>query len=337
VATPVGGEGGDVPAGEVKPTPDAGLLPTPAAEPDPIQELRRQLDALNRDKEEADRRAAQEREGRLKAEDYALRASDDVVNTRGTLTMTQLQSIENALSAAKLDGEAAEQAYQQAFAANDGVAMAKAQRAMARAEADIREMERNHARTKEVLDQQVAEAKTHRATIAERQQRVAAEAKAPPPTTSSDPAEQIMSQLTARTQNFLKSNPARASWIQSETQFDKLKGAHFLAKGEGFIPDSDAYFDRLDQIMGAKPAPTNGNAQVTDAQQTRKTPYAAPTSRGADSPQTQVNKVRMNLSPSQRETARAMNLSDNEYALRIHTMKEQMKDPNYRGPRFDPV
>lgn len=96
------------------------------------------------------------------------------------------------------------------------------------------------------------------------------------PSTPSDPVESYISRFSPRSQEYLRQ---RKDLVTDASKNKKLIAAHYEAEAEGLTPDTDAYFDYIDQKLGY--------GGETEAETTTKTPSrratpAAPVSRGGD-------------------------------------------------------
>lgn len=94
--------------------------------------------------------------------------------------------------------------------------------------------------------------------------------------TPSDPVESYISRFSPRSQEYLRQ---RKDLVTDASKNKKLIAAHYEAEAEGLTPDTDAYFDYIDQKLGY--------AGETETETPSKTPSrratpAAPVSRGGD-------------------------------------------------------
>ena len=232
---------------------EAQAQPEPQAQPDPaVAELKAQFDELQRAKADSDRRAqeAARQAGMARAEAEA---------ARGQVADREADSIASGLSAAEAEAEAAQQAYAAAMEAGNFTDAAKAQRRMARAEAE---------------SVRLTEAKsTLEARKAEPQQ-----PQRPPPAV--DPVEEFIAQRTEPTQRWLREHK---DWITDPKKNAKLTSAHYSAVAEGLTADTDAYFEHVETQIGIRQprnadgtfAPANGNGAVKPAAHRKSSPPPA--------------------------------------------------------------
>lgn len=90
-------------------------------------------------------------------------------------------------------------------------------------------------------------------------------------TEPSDPVEGYIQRFSPRSQDFLRKN---MDYVRDPVKNKKLIAAHYEAEAEGYVPDTDAYFD----FLGKKLSPS----QKKEISENRSAP-AAPVSRGYDS------------------------------------------------------
>jgi len=133
-----------------------------------------------------------------------------------------------------------------------------------------------------------------------------------------DPVEQVASQLSPRSANWVRNHP---ECVRDQKLYAKMVGAHNFAVADGYVPDSDAYFDFIERSLGYRSAPEQSesveaaeNPQSTAAsvRQQRTSAPAAPTSRTASSNNGRPNVVK--LTASEREIAEMMKMTPEEYA-----------------------
>lgn len=228
----------DAPAGEVE---------TAVAE-DPAKILAQQYQGLKADNERqaearraADRNAAQARADADQARRETHSARVDVVES-------QYDVVATGLAAAQQEATAAEGEYAAAFEKGDAIAMAKAQRKMANAEARAVRLDEARADL-EIQKKTVDRAPQRRETAPARQQQEAA---------SDDPIEAYLANRTAPTQKWLR---AHTEWITDPRKNDKLSAAHLDAKSEGLQADTPEYFEHVERFLGLK---QNGRDQSRD-------------------------------------------------------------------------
>lgn len=135
---------------------------------------------------------------------------------------------------------------------------------------------------------------------------------------TNDPVEQVASQLSPRSASWVRAHP---ECVRDQKLYAKMIGAHNFAVADGYVPDSDAYFDFIEKSLGYKDATEpsesveaaeNPQAQSAQVSRPRSSPSAAPTSKIASSGARNSNVVR--LTAQEREIAEMMKMTPEEYA-----------------------
>lgn len=135
---------------------------------------------------------------------------------------------------------------------------------------------------------------------------------APPPVNPADQVDRWVNGLTPRTKDWVSRN--RASMDLEDPRYqNRLKAAHFAAVAEGFVEESDAYFEAVEERLGMRKASKrradDDDDEVEDRSSRRSvSPPAAPVSRGGD------RKGTYRLSEAEKEAAQVSGLSYEEYA-----------------------
>jgi hypothetical protein len=133
-----------------------------------------------------------------------------------------------------------------------------------------------------------------------------------------DPVEQVATQLSPRSAAWVRNHP---ECVRDQKLYAKMVGVHNFAVADGYVPDSDAYFDFIERSLGYRSAPQQNesveaaeNPQSTAAsiRQQRTSAPAAPTSRTASSNNGRPNVVK--LTASEREMAEMMKMTPEDYA-----------------------
>jgi chromosome segregation ATPase len=143
-----------------------------------------------------------------------------------------------------------------------------------------------------------------------------------------DPVEQVASQLSPRSAQWVRNHP---QCITDKRLYQKMVGAHNIAVADGFIPDTDEYFDFIEQQIGFKRQPARETEVQVDEPmsaasapaQRRNAPPAAPSSRAASGTSGGKNVVR--LSADEREVAQIMGMTPEEYAKNKLALKREGK------------
>jgi hypothetical protein len=240
-----------------------------------IAELRQQLET--------------ERQARLKAEkDVHAMAQRDVA-AKNEVQDTNLQLITNAIDTVRQSNSILEAQYAEAMATNDYQRAAQVQTTLSTNAAKLLQLEQG----KTALENQPKSV-------------------APERPIHSDPVEALASQLSPRSADWIRRNP---QFARDQNKFQKMIAAHQLAVSDGIAPDSDEYFETIEQTLKIKPQnesrqaedPTETAAKVT---QKRTAPPVAPVSRADTSGRNNV----VRLTADEREMARNMGMTEQEYA-----------------------
>lgn len=215
---------------------------------DPAKILAQQYADLKADneREAAARRKAEKRASDARAE--ADRARQEAHVARADVVESQYDTVATGLAAAQQEASAAEQEYAAAFEKGDALAMAKAQRKMANAEARVVRLDEARADL-EVQKKTVDRAPQRRESAPARQQQDDA---------GDDPVEAYIANRTAPTQKWLR---AHTEWIKDPRKNAKLSAAHMDAIAEGLDADTPEYFSHVETFIGLK---QNGRDQQRD-------------------------------------------------------------------------
>ena len=152
----------------------------------------------------------------------------------------------------------------------------------------------------------------------------------PPPQVQQpvDPVEQVASQLSPRSASWVRNHP---QCITDKRLYQKMVGAHNIAVADGYSPDTDEYFDFIENQMGFR----RGAGRSTEVEvdepmsaasapaQRRGAPPPAPSSRAASGNNGSKNVVR--LSSEEREMAQMMGMTPEEYGKNKLALKREGK------------
>ena len=148
------------------------------------------------------------------------------------------------------------------------------------------------------------------------------------PPVETDPVEQVASQLSPRSAAWIRNHP---ECVTDKRLYQKMVGSHNIAVADGYQPDTDEYFDFIEQSMGIR-KPAGGSLDVdvseplsvaSSTAQRRSAPPAAPTTRAASSTGSRQNVVR--LSGEEREMAKIMGMTPEDYAKNKLALKREGK------------
>jgi len=143
-----------------------------------------------------------------------------------------------------------------------------------------------------------------------------------------DPVEQVASQLSPRSAAWVRNHP---QCITDKRLYQKMVGAHNIAVADGYSPDTDEYFDFIENQMGfRKPGGRVTEVEVDEPMsaasapaQRRGAPPPAPSSRAASGTNGSKNVVR--LSSEEREMAQMMGMTPEEYGRNKLALKREGK------------
>jgi len=147
----------------------------------------------------------------------------------------------------------------------------------------------------------------------------------PPPPTPSDPVEAVVANLSPRSAAWVRAHP---QCVTDPRMYQKMVGAHNIAMAEGYIVDSEAYFDAIEHQLGFKraQAPDGEDVSLSAAAaptQRRTSLPAAPTTRTASGTGNKTQVVR--LSSEMREMAAMMGMTPEDYAKNMVALRKEGK------------
>lgn len=224
---------------------------------DPVETLKSQLAEKQAALDSANQQVASQSTLASQATQRAAQAEREAAQARTEASQSQKTTVESGIAAAKSEADAAEESYKAAFEAGNAGEMAKAQRRMSRAEADLALLEQA------------------KGDLAEPRQQVRTEA---PQQRQADPVEDFINSRTAPTQAWLR---AHRDYLTDPRKNAKMQAAHFDAESEGLALDTPQYFKHVEKFLGMeKPAggtQQNGNGADTSQQQPTQRRPTAPT------------------------------------------------------------
>ena len=252
---------------------------------DGINELKARLEEERRAREDAERRYRE-------AQEQALSAKNDAYDTN-------LRLIDNAIETVKRNNEILKQNLKDAMAAGDYDAAANIQADMIKADNDLRQLQTGKQQYEAAGKQQAK---------------------------AVDPVESLASQLTPRSADWVRAHP---EYARDPAMTRRMVRAHEDAVDEGLVADTDEYFAFVEtKLKIRKPeAPKQEESALSEAAaptQRRSAPPAAPVSRsGTGTGGTRSNVVSLNS--AEREHARAMGMTDREYAIQKQALIKEGK------------
>ena len=254
---------------------------------DGIRELRRRLEA--------------EHQGRLEAEHYAKYAREQASRAYEEVGETQFHLVSNALDTVKRDGDILKSHLRDAMNIGDHDRAAEIQEAMS---------------TNAIRLNQLEAGKRDMET---RPRQPAFNPPPPPPPQPAyqDPLEQIAGAVSPRSASWIRANKEN---LGSERALREMFRAHESAVDHGYAPDSDAYFQFVENRMGI----SESRQQPASAPVQRKAaPPAAPVSRSGNGTGSRPNVVR--LSSEQQEMAKNLGMTNAEYAAQVVALRKEGK------------
>lgn len=244
--------------------------------------------------QEADRKAREAADARASAaEQRAKSLESEVATERKGRTEASQAAIDNAITAVEGEASQAEQEYASAMEAGDYKAAATAQRKIAKAERKLGDLENGKAELSRAKPEPVVTKKSD----------------------ASDPFEQYLSNFSPRSQSYLRKN---ATYVTDTKMNKKLLSAHYDAEAEGFVADTDAYFDFLDQRMGKVP-----DKKMDEPVKRSERRPSAPVSRDTGTSNGRPGANVVKLTPGEVATAEALGLTNAEYARRKVAMQKE--------------
>ena len=255
-----------------------------------VELLRRQLSEKQREAEEIRRQKSQ-------LEQFAYKAAQEVKSYQVQSQDNQFIAFTNAIASFERDAEMLERDYANTLAEGDYTKAAKIQRQMSQIESRLTQLEQGREAVQEKLQ--------YERQILEQSRRQ------PPPRIEQQPVDPIDAQIQS------VQSPISQAWLRSHRDVlaDPVKknfmtAAHWEAEAMGIQTDTPEYFAHIEnKVYGAEPV-------QQPAQQTRQRQAmaAAPVSR-TNSAQTfrAGQQITMTLTPAERQSARDMDMTDEEY------------------------
>ena len=140
-----------------------------------------------------------------------------------------------------------------------------------------------------------------------------------------DPVEQVASQLSPRSAAWVRSHP---EYVKDPVKYESMLRAHNVAVAEGYAPDSDAYFQFVENRLGFRNEPkaeaeADPTSTAAKPSQRRQSAPAAPSSSVAGSGSGRTLVAR--LSSEEREIAEMLKMSPEEYAKHREDLRKEGK------------
>ena len=242
----------------------------------------------------------QERAARIEAEKQARAAYSSAAEAKNEVQDTNLQLVRNAIDTVKRNNDILKYNYSEAMSVGDYTKAAEIQENMGMNSAKLMELERGRAHM---------EAAPKIAPVE--------------PVRRSDPVEELASQLSPRSADWVRRNP---NCVTDPRMYQKMIAAHNIALADGYEPDSDDYFGQIeDTLKISRRVNTDYDDDPTSCAakdpQRRSAPPAAPVSRGGTGTGSRPNEVR--LTREEIETARDLGMTEKDYARNKMLLKKE--------------
>jgi hypothetical protein len=143
--------------------------------------------------------------------------------------------------------------------------------------------------------------------------------------TINDPVEQVASQLSPRSAAWVRTHP---EYVKDPVKYESMLRAHNVAVAEGYSPDSDAYFQFVENRLGFRneqkaEADADHTSTAAKPTQKRQAAPAAPSSSVAGSGSGRTLVAR--LSAEEREVAEMLKMTPEEYAKNREDLRKEGK------------
>lgn len=271
------------------------------AQPEPVAEI-----SPEEGIETLKKRFEEERLARIEAEKRADAASRAVHEAREHIAKSDLQTVNTAINTLTRDAAILKANLRAAMAANDYEAAADAQEAISKTQFQLQQLENGRA----AMEEQAQNPRIH-----------------PQQIPAFDPVEDLAERLSPRSAAWVRAHP---EYARNERLKQKMVAAHSIATADGIRPDTDEYFETVERILGVQaPAPSAAAAEApmsaaSAPTQRRSSPAAAPVSRsGTGTGNSNSNIVRLSL--EEREMAKNMGMTAEEYARNKHALQKEGK------------
>jgi len=231
-----------------------------------------------------------ERKARIEAEKRAHEYAQNAAKAKNEVQDTNLTLVTNAIETVRQNSEILKANYREAMSINDYDSAARIQQEMATNAAKMLQLEQGKQALESAPKEKIPDRMRH-----------------------SDPVEDLASQLSPRSASWLRRNPQFAT---DSRLYQKMIAAHNLATADGIAPDTDEYFQSIEDTLRinrrAEVEADDPSSVAAKPTQRRSSPPAAPVSRSGTGTGSKPNVVR--LTSAEREMASMMGMTDQEYA-----------------------
>lgn len=240
-----------------------------------------------------------EKQARLEAERRAQEAFQHAQKAKVEKTDSDYQLVVNAIETVKGRKEQLKAAYAEAMSVQDFARAAEVQSAL------------------NLNEQQLADLKRGEKAMKEQKENAEKQSHAPVP--QGDMIDQLASQVTPRSAEWLRNT---RDHLRTERDIRKMFRAHEDAVDDGVTPDSDEYFQYIEQRLGIRKnmdeseSGSSAESPMSAAAAPKRSvsPPAAPVSRGGSRPNV------MRLTAAEAETAKSLGMTPEEYAKNKATL-----------------
>jgi hypothetical protein len=223
-------------------------------EPDPVADLKKQFGQIS-GRLQTVVASQQQTEQQLHETTQRLQRAESQV------VVSQIDTVDSGIAQVEQDAAAAEAAYARAFEAGDGMGMARATRAMQRAENDRAQLVEAKSSLQEAAKRQPTQ-----------QQREQPQQRRQP----ADPVEAVAASLSPKSAAWIRAHPECVTDPKANA---RMMAAHNLAIADDVALDSEEYFERIE--AGIKPAKKQQEQQVEKKASDGRRPSSAAASGGA--------------------------------------------------------
>lgn len=238
---------------------------------------------------ELNRRLEAERRSRIEAEARAREASEQAYRAKAEADDTNLHFVTNVIDTVRRENDILKANYRDAMSVGDYDRASDIQMSMSDNAARLLQLENGKSAMETKPKQQMQQYQP------------------------SDPVDALISQVTGPSASWLDKNRDN---LRNPKTIDRMFRAHADAVDDGIIPDSDDYFQYIENRIGINRDNSDTDSAMSSASapsQRRASPAAAPVSRSGTGTGSRPNVVR--LSKEEAEVAKMNGMTEKEYAL----------------------
>jgi hypothetical protein len=220
---------------------------------DAIKKTEEERESQRKRAEAAEASAAAERARTIEAQRIAEQRAEEARGYKEQAEQGEMAAVTAAIESASKRIQAAKVEQKRAYEAAEFDKVTDTNEEMANAAADLKMAQQRKAD----LESGALRKPTH-------------EGRVEAPRIATDPFEQYVSQMTPRSQSFLRAHRecAPAAVGGDQTKNDKMMAGHYAAKAQGFPPDSDEYFRVIEETLGLRSPVVSASNPVSAAAET---------------------------------------------------------------------